>query len=61
MNLSAVQIVIWVISLVVTGGITGGIGYNVGATVVVCPAPESNPPTGGMQYAPHNNSPSQGF
>jgi len=61
MNISVVQVVMWVISLVVAGGITGGIGYKVGTTVVICPASESAPPTGGMQYAPHNNSPSKGY
>jgi len=58
MKLSVVQVVVWAISLVVTGGI----GYKVGTTVVICPAaPESAPPTGGMQYVPHNNSPSKGY
>jgi len=59
MKLSVVQVVVWAISLVVTAGI----GYKVGAaTVVICPAaPQSAPPTGGLQYAPHNNSPSKGY
>jgi len=58
MKLSVVLVVVWAMSLVVTAGI----GYKVGTTVVICPAaPESAPPIRGMQYAPHNNSPSKGY
>jgi len=58
MKLGVVYVVVWVISLVVAGGI----GYKVGTTAVIYPAAlESAPPIGGMQFAPHNNSPSKGY
>jgi len=61
MSINVVQIIIWAVTLTVGEG-----GYGVGhagleKAMLVYFISDNDFPVGGMQYAPHNNSPSKGF
>jgi len=59
MNIGSIQIVAWVISLI----ITGGIGYGVGSVSVSvhCPAPETEQPAETFRNTRPNNSPAKEY
>jgi len=61
MNISLLQIIVWVISIIVSGGVAGGVGYGIGSAKVVCPSSDNDESPGEIRYAPHRNSAPKGY